>query len=87
MKSRSYNSVGAGVTPKCGVNGGSVEGTGRPATNGSGHDISQIKVSTDIPKSVRPGGYGKKTGPSAGMPPKTATPIRVAGSKGTAFSD
>lgn len=87
MKSRSYNSVGAGDTPKCGVNGGSVEGTGRPATDGSGHDISQIKVSTDIPKGVRPGGFGQKAGAAPGMPPKTTAPARVTGSKGTAFTD
>ena len=87
MKSRSYNSVGAGETPRCGVNGGSIEGTGRPATDGSGHDISQIKVSTDIPKAARPTGMGQKIGPSAGMPPKTAAPERVSGSKGTAFTD
>lgn len=86
MKSRSYNSVGAGVTPKCGVNGGSVEGTGRPGGTG-GHNIAAVKVSTDIPKAVRPGGYGKNAGAVPGMPPKTAGPARVSGSKGTAYTD
>lgn len=87
MKSRSYNNVGAGVTPKCGVNGGSIEGTPRPGTIDSIHNVASVKVSTDIPRAARPGGYGTKTGSAPGMPPKTAGPSRVTGSKGTAYTD
>jgi hypothetical protein len=67
---RSYNSVGAGVTPKL---GGSdccdVAGPG-----GSGQHAKGVKVVTDLPSVARPGaqqGGGLKGG---GEPPKAARP-------------
>ena len=69
MKARSYNSVGAGEKPKLGVV--AVDNPSRP---GGVRSFSGVKVSTDIPKVARPGGYGKGMGPSAGSAPKAARP-------------
>ncbi len=70
MNGRSYNSVGAGDKPKLGKCY-SVDIKSRPGGHQSGDGV---KISTDIPKAARPGGYGKNTGPVPGMPPKAARP-------------
>lgn len=49
---RSYNSVGAGETPKLGYCS-SVDIKSRP---GSGQSLDSVKISTEIPKTGTPGG-------------------------------
>lgn len=66
MKGRSYNSVGAGETPRLGRSK-QIEGTGRPA---AAQGTSKVKVATDIPKVARPSRLPK----AAGQPPKAARP-------------
>lgn len=69
MKARSYNSVGAGETPKLGYCK-SVMNEVRP---GGAQTAASVKVSTDIPKVARSGG-SVATPKSAGSPPKAARP-------------
>ena len=52
MASRSYNSVGAGDTPKLGYCK-SVDGMARP---GGSQTAASVKIDTAIPKAGRPGG-------------------------------
>lgn len=69
MKARSYNSVGAGATPKLGP----CDCTDNPARPGGNQSASSVKVSTDIPKVARP-----KSIPSASpQPPKAARPRSI----------
>ena len=69
MAKGSYNSVGAGETPRLGVCK-SVEVESRP---GAGESFASVKVSTDIPRAGRPGGatFAPK---AAGEAPKAARP-------------
>lgn len=70
MASRSYNSVGAGETPKLG--GCSfIEGE---AHDGGSQTFAAVTVSTDIPKVARPSGYGKDMGSTPGGEMKAARP-------------
>jgi hypothetical protein len=73
MAKGSYNSVGAGETPKC-YHGKTPSFVMNEVKDGGGQSFASVKVSTDIPKVARPGGYGKSTGSSAGAPPKAARP-------------
>lgn len=68
---RSYNSVGAGETPKMGCGDNCCP---EPARPGGPQSAASVVVSTDIPKAARPGGYGTNAGPSAGLPPRAARP-------------
>ena len=67
---RSYNSVGAGVTPKL---GGSdccdIAGPG-----GSGQHTKGVKIVTDLPSVARPGAQQGGGLRGAGDPPKVARP-------------
>lgn len=70
MAKHTYNSVGAGETPKLG--GCSfIEGE---AHDGGNQTFSGVVISTDIPKVARPGGYGKDMGSVPGQPLKSARP-------------
>ena len=70
MAKGSYNSVGAGDTPRLG--GCSfIEGE---AHDGGDQTFSAVVVSTDIPKVARPGGYGTSMGAVPGEAPKAAAP-------------
>lgn len=69
MAKGSYNSVGAGETPKLGVCK-SIEVESRP---GAAQSLGSVKVSTDIPKAARPGGATAMP-KSAGSVPKVARP-------------
>lgn len=69
MKSRSYNSVGAGDKPRLGKCK-SVEMESRP---GGAESTAGVKVVTDIPKSG-PGGAQGGGLKSPGQPPKAARP-------------
>jgi len=71
MAKGSYNSVGAGDTPKLGVCY-SVDVKSRPG--GSGRSFDSVTVTTDIPKIARPGGYGTDMGTVPGSPPVVAGP-------------
>lgn len=66
MKGRSYNSVGAGATPKLGKCS-SIFKESRP---GGPQSAGSVKVSTDIPKVARP----KSVPASSPQPPKVARP-------------
>ena len=71
MAKGSYNSVGAGDTPKlyaC----KSVDIKSRPG--GSGRSFESVKVTTDLPKVARSGGYGTDMGTVPGSEPKVAGP-------------
>ena len=70
MAKSSYNSVGAGETPKLGVCK-SVEIKSRP---GGVRSFESVKVTTDLPKVARSGGYGKDMGSVPGSAPKAARP-------------
>lgn len=69
MAKGSYNSVGAGETPKLGKCK-SVEMECRP---GGAQSLASVKVTTDIPKAGRPGGATAMPKP-AGAAPKVARP-------------
>ena len=70
MAKSSYNSVGAGETPKLGVCK-SVEIKSRP---GGVRSFESVKVTTDLPKVAPSGGYGKDMGKVPGEAPKAARP-------------
>ena len=70
MAKGSYNSVGAGETPKLG-SCKSVMNESRP---GAVQSFSGVKVTTDLPKVARSGGYGKDMGKAPGAAPKAARP-------------
>lgn len=70
MAKGSYNSVGAGDTPKLGMCK-SVINESRP---GAAQSFSAVKVSSDIPKVARSGGYGTDMGKAPGSAPKAARP-------------
>jgi hypothetical protein len=70
MAKGSYNSVGAGETPKLGVCK-SVDVKSRP---GGGQDFAPVTVSTDLPKVAPSSGYGKDMGKVPGAAPKVARP-------------
>ena len=67
---RSYNSVGAGETPKLGVSY-FIEGE---AHDGGNQTFSSVVVSTDIPKVARPGGAQGGGMQAAGSPLPAARP-------------
>lgn len=69
MAKGSYNSVGAGETPKLG-NCSSIYGE---AHDGGNQTLVGVKVSTDIPKVARPGG-ATALGQFGGSIPKAARP-------------
>lgn len=70
MAKGSYNSVGAGETPKLG--GCSfIEGE---AHDGGNQTFSSVVISTDIPKVARPSGYGTDMGSVPAPSLKAARP-------------
>ena len=69
MAKGSYNSVGAGETPKLG-NCSSIFGE---AHDGGNQTLVSVKVSTDIPKVARPGSV-TALGQSGSSVPKVARP-------------
>lgn len=70
MPKGSYNSVGAGETPKLG--GCSfIEGE---AHDGGNQTFSAVVISTEIPKVARPSGYGKNMGSVPAPSLKSARP-------------
>jgi hypothetical protein len=71
MAKSSYNSVGAGETPKLGACK-SVYVKSRPG--GSGRSFDGVTVTADLPKVARPSGYGKDMGSAPGEAPKAARP-------------
>ena len=54
MKSRAYNSVGAGETPKC-YKGKAPSFMMNDVQDGGGQGFGNVKVTTDLPKSASPG--------------------------------
>jgi hypothetical protein len=70
MAKGSYNSVGAGETPKLGMCK-SIEMESRP---GGAQDFKSVKVTSDLPKVARSGGYGTDMGKVPGSAPKAARP-------------
>ena len=70
MAKGSYNSVGAGETPKLGVCK-SIMMESRP---GGGQDFAPVTATADIPKVARSGGYGKDMGKVPASAPKAARP-------------
>lgn len=71
MAKGSYNSVGAGETPKLGKSG-CMQNTARPGSGGRSFDA--VKVTTDLPKVAPSSGYGKDMGKVPGSAPKVARP-------------
>jgi len=69
MAKGSYNSVGAGETPRRGKCK-SVEMESRP---GGAQSFASVKVTTDIPKAARPGGATAAPKPASAVP-KAARP-------------
>ena len=73
MAKGSYNSVGAGETPKC-YHGKAPSFMVNDVQDGGGQSFSPVTVTTDLPKAARPGGYGKDMGKVPGSAPKAARP-------------
>lgn len=79
MAKNTYNSVGAGETPKLG--GCSfIEGE---AHDGGSQTFAAVTVSTDIPKVAPRSGYGKDMGSVPGEPMKASRPGGNQGITGT----
>ena len=73
MANRSYNSVGAGETPRLGAGDrGQVADVARPG--GNGQHAKNVTISTDIPSVARPGGPQGGNLKGAGDPPPAARP-------------
>lgn len=72
MKQRSYNSVGAGETPKC-FHGKAPSFMVNDVQDGGNQGFGNVTVSTDIPKAARPGGANAMP-KAAGAAPKVARP-------------
>jgi hypothetical protein len=73
MKSRSYNSVGAGETPKC-YHGKAPSFMVNDVQDGGNEGFGSVKVTTDLPKAARSGGYGTNMGSAPGSMPNAARP-------------
>ena len=72
MKSRAYNSVGAGEKPKL-FNGKAPSFVVNDVQDGGQEGFGHVKVTTDIPKVARPGGATSMP-KSVGEAPKAARP-------------
>jgi hypothetical protein len=70
---RSYNSVGAGETPKLGSYSDAVGDVGRPGSS-KGQTTAGVKIVTDIPSVARPGAQQGGKYNSAGDVPAAARP-------------
>jgi len=70
MAKGSYNSVGAGETPKL----GGCSSIWGEAHDGGNQTLVSVKVSTDIPKVARPGGPEGGSIKVPGSEPKSARP-------------
>lgn len=70
---RSYNSVGAGETPKLGGYSDAVGDVARPG-NSKGQTTTGVKIVTDLPSVARPGGQQGGLRGGGGEPPKAARP-------------
>jgi len=73
MADRSYNSVGAGETPKC-FHGNAPSFMVNDVQDGGNQGFGSVTVTTDIPKVARSGGYGTDMGTVPGSPPVVAGP-------------
>ena len=73
MAKGSYNSVGAGETPKL-YNGKAPSFMMNDVQDGGNQGFGHVTVSTDLPKVARPSGYGKDMGKVPGAAPKAARP-------------
>jgi len=72
MAKGSYNSVGAGDTPKL-FRGKAPSFVENDVADGGNQGFGHVKVATDIPKAGRPGGATAMPKP-AGAAPKVARP-------------
>lgn len=73
MAKGSYNSVGAGDTPKC-YHGKAPSFMVNDVQDGGNQGFGNVTVTTDLPKVARSGGYGKDMGKVPGSEPKVAGP-------------
>lgn len=73
MAKGSYNSVGAGDTPKC-YHGKAPSFVMNDVADGGNQGFGNVTVTTDLPKVARSGGYGTDMGTVPGSEPKVAGP-------------
>ena len=73
MAKGSYNSVGAGDTPKC-YHGKAPSFMVNDVQDGGNQGFGNVTVATDLPKVARSGGYGKDMGKVPASAPKAARP-------------
>jgi hypothetical protein len=73
MAKGSYNSVGAGDTPKC-YHGKAPSFMVNDVQDGGNQGFGNVTVTTDLPKVARSGGYGKDMGKVPASAPKAARP-------------
>jgi hypothetical protein len=73
MAKGSYNSVGAGETPKC-YHGKAPSFMVNDVQDGGNQGFGSVKVTTDLPKVARPSGYGVDMGSASGAPLEAARP-------------
>ena len=73
MAKGSYNSVGAGDTPKC-YHGKAPSFMVNDVQDGGNQGFGNVTVTTDLPKVARSGGYGTDMGTVPGSEPKVAGP-------------
>ena len=73
MAKGSYNSVGAGETPKC-YHGKAPSFMMNDVQDGGNQGFGNVKVTTDLPKVASPSGYGTDMGSAPGEAPKAARP-------------
>lgn len=73
MAKGSYNSVGAGETPKC-YHGKAPSFMMNDVQDGGNQGFGNVKVTTDLPKAASPSGYGSDMGSAPGEAPKAARP-------------
>jgi hypothetical protein len=73
MAKGSYNSVGAGETPKC-FHGKAPAFMMNDVADGGAQGFGNVTVTADLPKVARSGGYGTDMGKVPASEPKVARP-------------